>query len=562
MKSFVKLLSGALMLASAVAMAQPAIRASNGVLNASSYATGIARGSWFVVFGTGLGPAELSIYPSPPPFPETWARTTVTFEADRNGPKLNCRIWYTSDTQVAALLPSNAAPGDYNVVVTYGGVASAPYKVTVVERNFGFATQTATGAGPAQATYADYALNRFYTGAAGNWAIRPAQPGETMTLWGTGLGADAQSDLNGGTSGDMTASAQVKVAVGGIEVTPMYAGRSPGNPGLDQINIKVPANVSPSCFASLQVRVGGKSSNIGTVAVAAKGDQACTNIFLTPTQLLVLSSGGRLVLGNLNISKLGGSPPAIETATGSFSSYGVDQIASTNIALLQPGACSAFRRTGDQAQILAAVPPFPMDAGTTLLLSGPNLSKKAVPRLPSRTYGVTLFSSGTGGTGGTGSPALAAGTYNIEGPTGFEILGFNATVDFEGDFSPNMGSITSPIARDQNLAVSWTGGGSTAVVMTGISAARLAGTGPDTIYDAIGFVCVAPAAAGHFTIPSSVLSQLPPASGEAAAGSLGLFTVSATRATTFVARLTGSGMEIDQSMFMSANGMTKSVGWR
>jgi hypothetical protein len=345
-------------------------------------------------------------------------------------------------------------------------------------------------------------------------------------------------------------------------VTPSYAGRSPGNPGLDQINFTVPAGVAPSCFASLQVRAGGKSSNIGTVAIALKDDRACTNPYLNAAQLTLLSNGGRLVIGSMNISKLGGSSSASETAAGSFSSYSVDQIANTSIALMQSGACSLFRRTGDSAQIMTSVPPAPMDAGTPLLLNGPNLSRRAMPRLSNKTYGVTLYSSGTGGSGGTGTPTLAAGTYSVEGSSGFDILSFTATVDFLADFSPNLDVITSPVARDQNLAVTWTGGGNGDVVITGVSAALVGGTGQNPIYDALGFVCSAPAPAGRFTVPASVLSQLPAASGDASAGSLGVLSVSVTRSSTFSARLTGSGAEIDQSLFSSANGASKPVGWR
>ena len=48
----------AALLASAVASAQPVIRADNGVLNASSYRPDIARGSWLVIFGSNMGPGS------------------------------------------------------------------------------------------------------------------------------------------------------------------------------------------------------------------------------------------------------------------------------------------------------------------------------------------------------------------------------------------------------------------------------------------------------------------------------------------------------------------------
>ena len=77
------------------------------------------------------------------------------------------------------MLPSSTPVGTYNVTVTYSGRPSAAVSANVVARNFGFATQTANGQGPAQATYGGYDLNRFTTGTLGQWSIRPANPGDT-----------------------------------------------------------------------------------------------------------------------------------------------------------------------------------------------------------------------------------------------------------------------------------------------------------------------------------------------------------------------------------------------
>ena len=67
-----------LFMGAAVVMAQPAIRAENGVLNASSYQADVARGSWFVLFGTNMGPATLALA-SGAPFPTELSGTRVTF---------------------------------------------------------------------------------------------------------------------------------------------------------------------------------------------------------------------------------------------------------------------------------------------------------------------------------------------------------------------------------------------------------------------------------------------------------------------------------------------------
>jgi len=68
------------------------------------------------VFGTGLGPASLSVA-SGVPFPLELAGSRVTFTPAAGGAAIECRLWYTMATQLAALLPSTTAAGDYDVRV-------------------------------------------------------------------------------------------------------------------------------------------------------------------------------------------------------------------------------------------------------------------------------------------------------------------------------------------------------------------------------------------------------------------------------------------------------------
>jgi uncharacterized protein (TIGR03437 family) len=568
MKKTILFCIGVMLLVSAAAMAAPTIKTTNGVVNASSYLPGIAQGSWFVIFGTNMGPATISVYGGALPFPTELSGTTVTFTPVGGGTAISARLWYTLAGQLAGLLPSGTAAGDYNVVVNYNG-ASAPYKVTVVARNFGFATQAQNGAGPAQATYGGLDLNRFTTGTLGQWATRPAKPGDSMVLWGTGIGADLNSDITGASSGDQTAAGQVKVVVGGVEVTPAYAGRSNGAPGLDQVNFTVPANVAPSCFVSIQVKAGGKTSNIGSIAVAAAGQTSCSHPTLTESQLKRLDQGGKIVYGSFSIAKLsqkisvpglGSIDSSTETVGGSFGSYGVDSVGSANFSLLQIGACSVFRRTGSQSEIATGTAPAALDAGTPLSLNGPGASNKAVPRSTDKTYSLTLYSSGFGGFGGSGTPTLVEGTYSLAGPGGAEVGAFNTSVPFPGSFNPNIDAIPATIPRSQNLPVTWTGGGTGVVAISGFSASQSGGTQTDPIYDAAGFTCVAPASAGNFTVPSAVMLQLPPASADPTSGTIGLFTVFAINNSTFSAPLTAGG-SIDQGAFSSTVGPSKTVGW-
>src|SRR5262249_20334544 len=112
-------------------------------------------------------------------------------------------------------------------------------------------------------------------GKIGAFDTRPARLGERVDLWGTGLGADTASDT-GGTSGDQTAAGEIRVIINGVEVTPLYAGRSQGSPGLDQIVFTLPATSPLNCQVDIQVRAGGVLSNSVTIATAT-GDTCPTD---------------------------------------------------------------------------------------------------------------------------------------------------------------------------------------------------------------------------------------------------------------------------------------------
>jgi uncharacterized protein (TIGR03437 family) len=520
-------------LTSSLAEAQPAIRATSGVLNASSGLPDVARGSWFIVCGTGLGPATLSVQ-NALPYPAELSGTSIAFTPASGGTPVSALMYYTSATQIAGLLPSTTAAGAYEVTVKYNGQPSATYPVNVVEHNFGFATETSNGQGPAQATYNNYVLNRFTTGTLGQWGLRPANPGDLMVLWGTGIGADQASDITGGTSGDQTATAQVSVIVGGIAVTPIYAGRSSGSPGLDQIDFKVPPNVTPSCFVSLQVSAGGRLSNLGSIAVANAGAAACASPMLTQAQLATLDMGGTLTAGGIQLAKsitdfTSSVSEHTDTAAGWFGKYTVDAVANSNLAVVQSGACFLVQRSGTLDQLGFGAPPAQtLDAGAQLTLSGPNASNMPLPRQTNDSYLATLYSTGLEGVGATGSPTLAEGAYTVAGAGGADLGAFSASVTLPGDFVwTNQSGIASPIPRGSPLTVTWAGGEGGLVTILGAGLTRTAGTGVSATFSALGFNCTAPASAGSFAVPSNILQQLPAVSGNATASSFGLLSLSA-----------------------------------
>jgi len=79
-----------------------------------------------------------------------------------------------------------------------------------------------------------------------------------IAVFGTGLGAD-------GTDVDGDVKASVQAAIDGIPVTVLYAGRAPGFTGLNQLNIVLPANITPGTHTLLVSR-NGIPGNLVTIA--------------------------------------------------------------------------------------------------------------------------------------------------------------------------------------------------------------------------------------------------------------------------------------------------------
>jgi hypothetical protein len=442
-------------------------------------------------------------------------------------------------------------------------------------------TQASSGAGPAQATYGGFDLNRFTTGSVAfgghTWSLRPAVVGNTLVLWGTGAGADTKSDLNGASSGDQTTAGNFIVNVGGVDVKPVYLGRSAGIPGLDQANFTIPSSVAPDCFVSVQVRGNGFTSNLGTIAVVAKGQSSCSTPTLTQAQLARLDLGGTITIGVLTLAKTSSSfnlagqgniTSNTEAASGSFGKYTIDAVGTAGFTLTKIGACYVYRRTGTTQQIAQGTTATPLNAGTQLTLNGPNAANVAMPMSAgtSNFYLATLYSSGFLGAGGTGAPTLTQGNYTISGTGGSDIGPFTATVNFPGNFTwTNEATLSDPIPRNSPLTVNWTGGTTGLVTITGSAYTQAPGTTLENpIYSASLFSCIAQASAGTFTVPVSVVSQLDAVSNDPTSGSFGslsVFAVTGPDQGKFTAPLTAGG-SIDQGIFGYSVGATKTTGWQ
>jgi uncharacterized protein (TIGR03437 family) len=400
--------------------------------------------------------------------------------------------------QLAGLLPSTVIPGEYDVIVTFGGVSSEPVKATVVGRKFGVVTASGTGTGRAMVqnhiSPGRVDLNRFttgtYTGTNPVITHSPATPGQTLVAWGTGLGPIDTPDNAAPGAIDFRSLTDIRVIVGAREIAPQYAGRAPEFPGLDVVNFELPPDIETGCTVPFQVRAGGRLSNRTTIAIAPAGAESCVHRELSRDALSRLDAGGTVVTGWFVLNShffmesiLGAGPwPAInEWAGGGFSRYTADQLAGAFGPTAEEGTCRVLALSGKWDGLLRGSGGTALDAGGQLTASGPAGDWQLIRGPNNNYYGTTHID-------------IEGPSQSLAGQGGNDVGAFGATL---GQPSPlRMDAIPyNQIGRKVGVTLGWRGGG------TGV--VSIIGTNPG----GRGFVCTARADRGFFTVPSSVLTQ-------------------------------------------------------
>jgi uncharacterized protein (TIGR03437 family) len=511
----------ALFLVTSATVAQPRIN-NGGILNAASYGSlsasgsGLAQGAMITIFGEGLGPAAL-LSAQALPLPTELAGTRV-----RIGNQ-DAYLIYTSARQVAAIIPSTIPVGQADATVTFNGQSSPPQRINIVTADFGIFTRNSGGYGAAIiqnfVSESNVPLNQLTASAA---------PGQTVILYGTGLGGvDVPDNVAPGVK---PARVNVQVIVGGRAVTPAYAGRSPNFPALDQINFVLPSDVATGCYVPASVRAGNRISNAGTLAIRNAGGICEHPLGLEDSLLRRLDAGQTITAGFMSLDKYnfaglaGGEAAAAKfaevDASGIFAQSGLRQFAgnlplpvdTSAVVIGAPGQCFV---TNIDPQTTTDTPDLPanpavrvLDAGSVLRLAGPSNRTRDLTRVQGgMSYAATLSSSFFGGT----APAfLQAGQWQLSGSGGLDVAAFNASITL-----PDPLTLSSPptsVSRNSPLTVNWTGGSANDLVhIAGLSipgGILNAGNSP------IGaFVCTAVASARTLTVPSTIVSQLPAADG-------------------------------------------------
>src|SRR5712692_1852512 len=261
----------ALFVASVCPVAAQPLISTGGVVNSASYQSAaspggaIGQGSIFSIFGTGLGPPSPGVQVSEFPLSVTLAGVSVRL-LHQSGVALSAIPLFVSDTQINALLPSTTPIGQVFVTVSYNGQSGGAERIKVVRSSFGIFT----GCG---FFCTDAAIAQNFVSPAEQPLNSPsstARPGQTVILWGTGLGPIAGLDNTAPAPANL--NEPVEVTLGGHPAPIDYRGRSGCCAGVDQINFRIPPDAPSGCAVPIQVRLqDGVYSNIASIAIDPEG---------------------------------------------------------------------------------------------------------------------------------------------------------------------------------------------------------------------------------------------------------------------------------------------------
>jgi uncharacterized protein (TIGR03437 family) len=465
---------------------------------------GIAPSALFFIQGTALANTTTALLSSASPGLQTTV-SGVTVTVTAGGTTLQCPLYYLSPTQVDAVLPGKTPVGNATITVNNNGGTSAAFPIVVVQSGFGILSYN----GSLAAAYD--ANNTILT------ASNSANPNQVIVLWGSGVGYDPADDdkLYPQTQDNLT-SIPMQAYVGGVQATLAYRGRSQF-PGVDQVVLTIPGNVPTGCYVSLYIVSGNIVSNSTTIPIAASG-RTCSdsNTGLTPDLIQSLSGKTTIREGILAVSQ--STSIAASGTTTNNSVAGIFQSVSgiggsQGINQVSVGSCLI---SNNLASSTGTTPTTTgLDAGASISVTGPagnlTLSPLSVP-------GVNLagFYAPTGtGTVPAGFIPASGGAFTFDnGSGGKDVSHFNTTLTLPAAFTWSNASSISSVTRSQGANVTWTGGASgTYVNITGGSTATINGKSVT-----VTFVCLAPVAAGQFTVPVPVLLSLPAGTGSLSVG--------------------------------------------
>jgi uncharacterized protein (TIGR03437 family) len=203
-----------------------------GVVNTASFApftAGIAPGDFISIFGTNLAPGTATAYTVP--FPTTAGLDGV--QVTVNG--LPAPVQFVSPGQISAIVPYAIGSSIAQIQVNNNGVLSNVVTEFMNLTAPGVFTVPPGGVGDGAVLHADYSLVTEQS---------PAQVGETVAVYLTGLGTVNPLIQDGSAGVYSQTNSTIAVYIGGQAAAVGYSGLAPDLAGLYQLNVTVPSGVT------------------------------------------------------------------------------------------------------------------------------------------------------------------------------------------------------------------------------------------------------------------------------------------------------------------------------
>lgn len=267
------------------------------VYSGASYQPAVAPNSWAVAFGTAIAhTSAAATLTANGQWPTTLAGTTVQVDGQA------AELYYVSSGQVNFLVPDITDFGSVSVVITdVASGATQISSVTLENTAVGIFTSNASGSGPG-------AILNGVTNAGPPFLVVTPQNGGSdlrtrLAVYCTGLryaGNPTQDPSVVNIAASVTAQG-IDTAGNQYNFTVEYAGGSdPAFPGLDQVNLVLPAQLDGAGVVSLTITAGNVTSNVVTFQVSSlpASQLALVGLTLSTSE----TTGGASVTGTLSLN--------------------------------------------------------------------------------------------------------------------------------------------------------------------------------------------------------------------------------------------------------------------
>ena len=174
-------------------------------------------------------------------------------------------LFFVGPEQINAQMPFEVSPGDsVPVAISVGGLLTAPQNYLIAPTQPGIFD---VGGGQGAVLIANTDILVAPVGSIPGRQTRPAEGGEFVSIFCTGLGTTNPTVGAGEPGAGETVTTPVTATIGGVNASVSFAGLAPGFVGLYQVNARVPEGVAPGSAVAVVITQDGIASNTVTIAV-------------------------------------------------------------------------------------------------------------------------------------------------------------------------------------------------------------------------------------------------------------------------------------------------------